>query len=138
MHPSGDKSHLDDLRARSDVERMRLMPKHERDPDDDTAIETALSECCVVLEQKLAGLPHDSPRQAVLNAIQPSLGRFATITAERDVVPERMIVMLKRSVRDLRALRNWLATEREALSHELVQRAIETYYNGSGDGKGGH
>ena len=96
------------------------------------AVDSALSECCTALERHFAGLEDDAPRQRALEGVRSSLVHFAEVTAEHEIPPERVIVMLKRSVRDLSAIRNWLATDRESLSHQLVQMVIASYYSFGG------
>jgi hypothetical protein len=90
-------------------------------------------DCCAAIERNFAGLRDDAPRHEALNGVRSSLTRFAEVTAEHQVPPERMIVMLKKSVRELPSVRSWLETDREALSHQLVEMVIAAYY-GDGDG----
>jgi hypothetical protein len=100
------------------------------------AVVAALSECRSALERNLAGLREDGPRRSALESVRVHLASFAAVTAEHEVPPERMVVMLKRMVRDLPTVRPWRDTERDNISHELVEITIAAYYkHGDGDGR---
>jgi hypothetical protein len=121
---------------------MRMSPRNDGSGDDarasrlsrPTTVVAALSDCRAALERTFTGLRDGAPRHQALDRVRSSVERFAEVTAEHQIPPERVIVMLKRSVRELPAIRQWLETDREALSHQLVEMVIAAYY-GDGDGK---
>lgn len=98
-----------------------------------SAVVVALSDCRTALERSLSGLREDTPRRTALEAVREPLAHFAAVTAEHEVPPERMIVMLKRMLRELPVIHRWRDTERENISHELVQISIASYYEFDGD-----
>jgi hypothetical protein len=130
MAASNDGSSPDLPRPSTDGKQTKRRGLRRRS-EERAAVVAALSECRTDLERTLIELRAKETRANALRSAQASVGRFATVTAEYMVPPERMIVMLKRSVNELPTVRELVMTERDTLSHELVQMAIEAYYSRS-------
>jgi hypothetical protein len=99
-----------------------------------SAVVVALSDFRTALERNLSELREDTPRRTALESVREPMAHFAAVTAEHEVPPERMIVMLKRMLRELPVIRRWRDAERENISHELVQMTIASYYDADGNG----
>jgi hypothetical protein len=111
MHPS-DSSADYFRRARAESDRISPRPPMDTPQENVAAVVAALSDCRSALERNLAGLREDGPRRSALESVRVHLASFAAVTAEHEVPPERMVVMLKRMVRDLPTVRPWRDTER--------------------------
>jgi hypothetical protein len=123
-------------RARTESDRIRPRPPMDTPQENVAAVVAALSDCRSALERNLSGLREDGSRHKALEAVREPLASYATVTAEHQVPPERMIVMLKRMVRELTAIMPWRDTERDNVSHELVEITIAAYYKrAGGDGR---
>ena len=120
-------------RAILESDRLReLPPSDPRNPDDDTAIVAALADCLSALERNLNGVPSDGPRHAALDSVRVHLGRFAAITAEHEIPPERVVVMLKRGLRNVTAIQKWIDSDRDKFALELEDIAIAAYFGQDG------
>jgi hypothetical protein len=104
---------------------------------EDPALNAVFEECCDALQRRFAQLREDGPRHAELESVRPHVGRVAAAAVQNGVAPERVIILLKRVVRSLPNINPWRDSERERISHQLVEMLITAYYgDGDGDGDG--
>jgi hypothetical protein len=122
-------------RAGTESEGMRPRLEMDTPQESNSAVLAALSACRSSLERHFAGLREDGPRRDALESVRGSLMTFAAVTAAHEVPPERMIVMLKRMVREVTPALRWRDTERENISSELVEITIAAYFGADGNGR---
>ena len=96
--------------------------------DDDTTVVAALSDCYSALERSLTGRQEDGAQHEALDAVRVHIARLARAAYKNNLPPERVIIMLKRSLQDLWTTRLWFDTERDDLSLQLVEMMVTAYY----------
>lgn len=99
------------------------------DFDHGSDLAQALSRCRSSLEHRLSVLGDDRQAASALEVLRGDVSDLASRCRRLDVPPERLLVSLKKMVRDAAAFPGWGVTERDAVMHELVLMTIEAYYS---------
>jgi hypothetical protein len=101
--------------------RTRPADDDRRDTAGRDVVSVALSACGLTLEAQLS-------RNAAPHAVRETIADFTRVAQLHGVPPERTLAVFKRMVGRLKSVARHDVVERAAIVNDLVQMAIETYY----------
>lgn len=101
------------------------------------ALADALARCRAQLEARVPDAITGEFSIGALNLLREPIAEFALVASREKLPPERALVMFKKMIGQLADIERCPVDQRETVHRQLVEMAIESYFDGQGRPRGG-
>ena len=102
-----------------------------------TALIEALARCRAELEARVPDAITGEFSIGALNLLREPIAEFAIVASREKLPPERALVMFKKMIGQLADIERCPLEQRETVHRQLVEMAIESYFDGQGRPRSG-